>query len=310
RCFEATLSALDYGQPEREGVLLALHDITDRTAAENAARQARAAESDYSHQLTTLYEIGLDLARAPSPDALLRTAVVAARERLHFDRIGIWLADIDRLDYIYGTYGIDEHGSLRDERDRVIPIDGHNVLKAWVGTADLSGDLLVHLTDQELYDDQYEVVGRGELVNTSLSDSQKIIGFISVDNLFSGKPFDQIQQQILVLFSRQVGTLYELKCTQATLQETSLRADAANRAKSAFLASMSHEIRTPMNAVIGMANLLLDTPLNAEQLDFVQTIRRGGDTLLTVINDVLDFSKIESGRVELDLQPFSLIDLV
>src|SRR5690606_36291959 len=101
-----------------------------------------------------------------------------------------------------------------------------------------------------------------------------------------------------------------LKSTQDALLETSERADAANRAKSAFLASMSHEIRTPMNADIGMANLLLDTPLNAEQLDFVQTIRRGGDTLLTVINDVLDFSKIESGRVELDVQPFFLTDLV
>jgi len=310
RCFEATLSALDYGQPEREGVLLALHDITDRTAAENTARQAQAAESDYLEQLTALYEIGLALARAPSPDELLHTAVVAAHAQLHFDRIGIWLVDIDRLDYMVGTYGINEHGNLRDERDRILPIEENNVLQAWTNTANLSGDLLVRLVDQELYDDQHEIVGRGELVYTSLSDSQKIIGFISVDNLFTGRPIDQLQQQILVLFSRQVGTLYELKCTQATLQETSLRADAANRAKSAFLASMSHEIRTPMNAVIGMANLLLDTPLNAEQLDFVQTIRRGGDTLLTVINDVLDFSKIESGRVELDLQPFSLIDLV
>ena len=310
RCFEATITTLDYGQPVRAGMLLTLHDITDRNAAEQAAQQAQSAELDYSQKLTTLYEIGLDLARAPSPDELLRTAVAAAHDRLHFDRIGIWLADVDRLDFMYGTYGIDEHGNLRDERDRILPVDGHNVLEAWVGTVDLSGDLLIHLADQNLYDDQHGIVGRGDLVYTSLSDSQKIIGFISVDNLFSHKPFDQLQQQILVLFARQLGTLYELKCTQATLQETSLRADAANRAKSAFLASMSHEIRTPMNAVIGMTNLLLDTPLTAEQQDFVETIRRGGDALLAVINDVLDFSKIESGKMEVDAHPFDLLDLV
>ncbi len=168
----------------------------------------------------------------------------------------------------------------------------------------IQGELLRHRNPGPPFERQLSD-GRWILVAENKTASGALVG--TRTDITDRKRFEtELQRQAADMCALAEG----LDSAREEADEQRLRAEEATRAKSDFLATMSHEIRTPMNGIMGMTELLFDTPLNEEQRQFAQAVRGSANALLTIINDILDFSKLEAGKVALEALPFDPADVV
>jgi signal transduction histidine kinase len=188
-------------------------------------------------------------------------------------------------------------------QDLIMPgVDGLTLLKRYranAATRDIPIIVLSTKEDPVVKKDAFSAGANDYLVK--LPDKIELIARV---RLHSKAYLNQLQRDEAYRALRE--SQRQLTVSNAALWSLNEELEKATNVKSAFLASMSHEIRTPMNGVLGMTTLLLDTALTADQHELVAMIRQSGETLLTIINDILDLSKIESGRIDLEAFPFNL----
>lgn len=270
---------------------------------------------DERQLLQRLGEVTLELTRAADLDALYRSAVSLAIGRLDVDRMAVFEYDGDSGDMI-GTYGTDNDGNVTDEHWYRSPCPAHDMFA--VARA-RPGEVVVK-EDAALYYDK-QVVGRGWNALVALHHEGDLLGWVACDNFIRHRSMPPGQREVLKLFAAILSQLVRSKRFEAGLrlanQQLSLQAEEllaardaaeeASRAKSEFLATISHEIRTPLNGVLGFAQLLGESPLGSEQREQLASIRHSGEALLLLINDLLDFAKIEAGKLELENASFDII---
>jgi len=258
------------------------------------------------------YEVAQILATAPTADAGIRQTLRAIGDRLGWEFGSVWIHDEER-DYLRcSAFWYRDRPGMKDFANLGTELTLQPGV-GLIGRAWESGEPeWLRERDMESSLVRFASAGLAGLraafaVPIRLPD--RVLGVLE---FFHADPLEEDPELLreMTFIGDQMGNFLLRRETEAEARKAREAAEAASRTKSEFLANMSHEIRTPLNAIIGMSELLADSPLPEEQRECVDTIRSGGETLLGLINDLLDFSKIESGHLDVESVPFRPLECI